>query len=94
MARELKNPTTEAQIADFRTLIPDDPPSQIETRSADVQESSTGTLTRLTQAYHYVDRTLLVQTALFRSPSAEDPVIVGFRVSLDEGADSASNGAA
>jgi hypothetical protein len=91
MARELKNPTSEEQIAEFRTLIPNDPASQIETRSADAQISSTGTLTRLTQVYHYIDRTLLVQTALFKSPSGDEPVIVGFKVSLDDGTGAPTN---
>jgi len=91
VARELKNPTSEDQLAEFRALIPADPAAQIETRSEDAQVSSEGTLTRLTQAYHYIDRTLLVQTALFKSPSGTQPVIVGFKVSLDSDGGSAAN---
>ena len=94
VAHELKNPTSEDQLAEFRALIPADPATRVETRSADAQVSSEGTLTRLTQAYHYVDRTLLVQTALFKSPSGVDPVIVGFKVSLDDGAAPAANAGA
>lgn len=90
VARELKNPTSEDQLAEFRAMIPADPPSQIETRTEDAQVSSEGTLTRLTQVYRYFDRTLLVQTALFKSPSGVEPVIVGFKVSPDDTAASSN----
>ena len=93
VARELKNPTSEDQLAEFRAMIPPDSPTQIETRSQDAQTTSEGTLTRITQAYHYGDRTLLVQTALFRAPSATDPVIVGFKISPDDSAEAPANAA-
>lgn len=81
LAHELKNPTTEAQIAHFRTMIPDDPPRSIELRTWDAKTDSAGTTTRLTEAYAYGDHTLVAQFALFKSPSGEDPVIVGFQLS-------------
>ena len=40
LAHELKNPTTEAQIAQFRTLIPQDPPRSIELRTWDAKTDS------------------------------------------------------
>jgi hypothetical protein len=81
VAHELKNPTSEDQIAEFKALIPADSPSAIDTQSEDSQTTSEGTLTRLSQIYRYSDRTLLVQTALFKAPSGTEPVIVGFKVS-------------
>jgi hypothetical protein len=80
LAHELKNPTTEDQIARFRALIPVEPPRSIELRSSDVTVDNTGTTTRITEIYHYADRDLLAQTALFKSPSGVDPVIVGFNL--------------
>jgi hypothetical protein len=85
VAHELKNPTSEDQLAEFRAMIPADSPTAIETRSEDSQTSSEGTLTRLAQVYRYSDRSLLVQTALFKSPSGTEPVIVGFKVGPDDG---------
>jgi hypothetical protein len=82
VARELKNPTSEAQIAEFRTLIPAEPPDRVEARDANVVKDSVGTTTRLTHVYHYGERTVVARTALFESPSGTNPVIVGFQVSL------------
>ena len=87
LAHELKNPTTEAQIAEFRTIIPADPPRLVELKSWDARSDSTGVTTRLTDVYHYGDKVLVVQTALFKSPSGVDPVIVGFQVKPSEGAE-------
>jgi hypothetical protein len=80
LAHELKNPTTEEQIGNFRTLIPVEPPHSVELRDSTVSTDSTGTTTKLTDVYHYVDRDLIAQTALFKSPGGVEPVIVGFRV--------------
>jgi len=85
LAHELKNPTTEAQINQFRMLIPAEPPRSVELRDSQVTEDSTGVTTRLTDVYHYVDRDLVAQTALFRSPSGVDPVIVGFNLTTSSG---------
>jgi hypothetical protein len=81
LAHELKNPTSEQQLQLFRAMIPIEPPRSVEMRSFDVKTDSTGTTTRLTEVYHYADRTVVAQTALFKSPSGTDPVIVGFQVS-------------
>jgi hypothetical protein len=87
LAHELKNPTSEEQIAEFRSLIPQDETAVPELKSWDARTDSTGTTTRLTEVYHYGDRVLLVQTALFKSPSGVDPVIVGFQVKESDGSD-------
>jgi hypothetical protein len=87
LAHELKNPTSEGQIAEFRSIIPADPPRLIELKTWDAHEDSTGVTTRLTESYHYGDKTLVVQTALFKSPSGVDPVIVGFQVKESDGTD-------
>ena len=81
LAHELKNATTEEEIGEFRGLIPLEPARTIELTSWDAKSDSTGVTTRLTQTYRYADRTLIVQTALFKSPAGKDPVNVGFRVS-------------
>jgi hypothetical protein len=80
MARELKNPTSEEQLALFRSMIPDEPARSIDLESWDAKTDDTGTTTRLTINYGYSDRTLVAQTALFKSPSGADPVIVGFQI--------------
>jgi hypothetical protein len=80
LARELKNPTSEEQLATFRAMIPDEPARSIELGTWDAKTDSTGTTTRLTLNYGYSDRTLVAQTALFKSPGGRDPVIVGFQV--------------
>ena len=80
VAHELKNPTSEEELAEFRALMPTQPPVSVETLDLNVTTNSTGITTRLTQAYHYGERTLIAQTALFKSPSGHSPVIVGFRV--------------
>ena len=87
LAHELKNPTSEAEIAEFRQLIPPDAPGAVELKSWDARTDSTGTTTRLTHLYHYGDRVLVAQTALFKSPSGVDPVIVGFQVKPSDGTD-------
>ena len=87
LAHELKNPTSEAQIAEFRSIIPADAPRLIELKAWDAHEDSTGITTRLTEDYHYGDKVLIVQTALFKSPSGVDPVIVGFQVKESDGTD-------
>ena len=84
LAHELKNPTTEAQIAQFRSLIPDEPYQSVELKSWDAKTDNIGTTTRLTQVYHYMDRTLVAQTAFFKSPAGRDPVIVGFNLTEGE----------
>lgn len=85
LAHELKNPTTEQELAQFRTLIPVEPPSSIELTNSEVHTDSAGTLTKLTEVYHYADRDLLAQTALFKSPGGVDPIIVGFKLSEQPG---------
>jgi hypothetical protein len=80
LARELKNPTTEDQIAQFRALIPAEPYRSVELRSFDIKSDSVGVTTRLVDVYNYGDHVLVVQTALFKSPGGVDPVIVGFNV--------------
>jgi len=85
LAHELKNPTTEAQLGEFRALIPSEPPSSVELTSWDASDDAIGTTTRLSTAYRYIDRTLTVQTALFKSPGGREPVIVGFKVTSDQG---------
>ena len=87
LAHELKNPTSEAQIAEFRSLIPQDETAVPELKSWDARTDSTGTTTRLTEVYHYGDRVLVVQTALFKAPAGVDPVIVGFQVQPSNGAE-------
>ena len=81
LAHELKNPTTEAQIAAFRAMIPAEPASSITLRAWDAKTDSIGTTTRLTEAYGYSGHTLVAQFALFKSPSGQDPMIVGFMLS-------------
>ena len=81
LAHELKNPTSEAQLALFRAMMPDEPARSIEMETWDAKTDSSGTTTRLTIDYGYSDRTLVAQTALFKSPGGTDPVIVGFQVS-------------
>jgi hypothetical protein len=78
LARELKNPTTASQLEVYRALMPAEPPQSVELQNWDVSTDSTGTTTKLTDAYHYMDRTLIARTALFKSPGGQDPVIVGF----------------
>lgn len=85
LAHELKNPTSEQQIAQFRQIIPPDAQGAVELKSWDARTDSTGTTTRLTHVYHYGDRVLVAQTALFKSPSGVDPVIVGFQVQPSDG---------
>jgi hypothetical protein len=80
MAHELKNPTSEQQLAMFRSMIPDEPARSIDLESWDAKTDDTGTTTRLTLNYGYSDRTLVAQTALFKSPGGKDPVIVGFQI--------------
>ena len=85
VARELKNDTSTQQLATFREMIPAEAPRSIETRAYDVVVNSTGTTTHITDAYRYSDRTLIAQTALFKSPSGRSPVIVGFNLSMEAG---------
>lgn len=80
LAHELKNPTSEEQLAMFRSLIPDEPARSIDLDNWDAKTDTDGTTTRLTIDYGYGDRTLVAQTALFKSPGGVDPVIVGFQV--------------
>jgi hypothetical protein len=80
LAHELKNPTSEQQLAMFRSMIPDEPAHSIDLDSWDAKVDSSGTTTRLTIDYGYGDRTLVAQTALFKSPGGVEPVIVGFQV--------------
>jgi hypothetical protein len=87
LAHELKNPTTEAEIAEFRAIIPPDAPAPPTLKSWDVKTDGTGTTTRLTHIYRYADRVLVAQTALFKSPGGVDPVIVGFQVKQGDGSD-------
>ena len=87
LAHELKNPTTEAEIAEFRAIIPPDAPAPPTLKSWDVKTDSTGTTTRLSHVYRYGDRVLVAQTALFKSPSGAEPVIVGFQVKEGDGSD-------
>jgi ABC-type oligopeptide transport system substrate-binding subunit len=86
LAHELKNPTTVEQLNLFKMMIPTEPESSVELKSWDVSADNTGTTTRLTDVYHYSDHAVLAKTALFKSPSGEDPVIVGFSVMIDNGA--------
>ena len=81
VAHELKNPTSEEQIALFRSMIPTEPERSIDLQNWDAKTDSTGTTTRLTIAYGYSDRQLIAQTALFKSPGGKEPVIVGFNLS-------------
>jgi hypothetical protein len=85
LAHELKNPTTEEQIDQFRSLIPAEPYRSVELREAEVSEDSTGVTTKLTDVYHYSDKDLVAQTALFRSPAGVNPVIVGFNLTVSGG---------
>jgi len=80
MARELKNPTSEEQLALFRSMIPDETARSIDLESWDAKTDAAGTTTRLTINYGYSDRTLVAQTALFKSPGGTEPVIVGFQI--------------
>jgi hypothetical protein len=81
LAHELKNPTTEEQISQFRGMIPSEPPTAIDLKKWDTKTDGSGDTTQLTELYHYTGQTLMVQTALFKSPGGTEPVIVGFRVS-------------
>jgi hypothetical protein len=85
LAHELKNPTTESQIAQFRALIPAEPYRSVARRSSETTTDSAGVTTKLTDVYNYGDHTLVVQTALFKSPGGVDPVIVGFNVGPGDG---------
>jgi hypothetical protein len=85
VAHELKNDTSTQQLAAFREMIPAEAPQSIETRAYDVVANSTGVTTHITDAYRYADRTLIAQTALFKSPSGRSPVIVGFNLSMEAG---------
>jgi hypothetical protein len=85
LAHELKNPTTEDQLAQFRPLIPAEPYRSVTLQSWDAKTDTTGTTTRLTEVYDYGDHTLVAQTALFRSPGGVDPVIVGFNLKPGDG---------
>jgi hypothetical protein len=80
LAHELKNPTSEEQLAMFRSMIPDQPARSIDLVSWDAKTDDAGATTRLTIDYGYGDRTLEAQTALFKSPGGTEPVIVGFQV--------------
>jgi len=80
VARELKNPTSTEQLAEFRAMIPAGLPSRVEVEDYDVKTDDAGTTTRLSVAYRYATMTILVQTALFKAPSGHEPVIVGFKV--------------
>lgn len=82
LAHELKNPTSETQLTFLRAMIPLQPPRDIDLRTWDAKTDNVGTTTRLTHAYLYADRTLIVQTALFKSPAGREPVIVGFNVTM------------
>jgi hypothetical protein len=84
LAHELKNATTEDQIAQLRPLIPTEPYRSVTLQSWDAKTDGTGTTTRLTEVYDYGDHKLIAQTALFRSPGGVDPVIVGFNVKPDD----------
>ena len=86
LAHELKNPTSVEQLALFRSMIPDEPSRSIELESWDAKTNDSGTTTRLTIDYGYSDRTLVAQTALFKSPAGTEPVIVGFQVSSQRAA--------
>jgi hypothetical protein len=83
LAHELKNPTTEAEVAQFRSVIPEDPPRSVTLATWDSKTETIGTTTHLTESYAYPDRMLTVRTALFKSPSGQEPVIVGFTVTSD-----------
>lgn len=80
LAHELKNPTSAEQLAMFRSMIPDEPARSIDLETWDAKANDTGTTTRLTIDYGYSDRTLVAQTALFKSPGGKEPVIVGFQI--------------
>jgi hypothetical protein len=80
LAHELKNPTTEAQLAEFRSMIPAEPYRAVELKTWEASTTSVGTTTKLTDVYHYGDHVLIAQTALFKSPGGVDPVIVGFNL--------------
>ena len=83
VAHELKNPTSEAQIAAYRAMIPEEPARSITLQSWDATTNSTGTTTRLIEAYGYSGHSLVVRCALFKSPGGRAPVIVGF-MPIDE----------
>src|SRR5579871_3298406 len=59
LAHELKNPTSEAQLALFRSMIPDEPARSIDLDTWDAKTDGAGTTTRLTLNYGYSDRTLV-----------------------------------
>jgi hypothetical protein len=86
LAHELKNPTSEQEITEFKAVIPAEPYRSMELRSSETKTDSTGTTTSLMQVYHYADKALVVQTALFKSPAGVDPVIVGFKVEAHDNA--------
>lgn len=88
VAHELKNPTSEAQIAADRAMIPEEPATSITLRTWDATADSAGVTTRLTEAYGYAGHTLVAQFALFKSPSGRDPVIVGFKLTDEPAAGS------
>ena len=85
LAREQKTSTTEQQLSEFRDLIPAQPPTSIELKEYNVSSNSAGVTTRLVDLYTYSDRALIVQTALFKAPSGQTPVIIGFKVTSDQG---------
>ena len=80
LAHELKTPATVEELAEFKSMIPTDPPASVTLKSWDAKIDNTGTTTRIAEIYDYVDHKLLVQTAFFKSPGGRDPVIVGFDV--------------
>jgi hypothetical protein len=80
LAHELKNPTTVDQLAQFRSLIPAEAPRSVVLQSWEAHDDSAGETTRLKETYTFSDRTLVVQTALFKAPAGQEPVIVGFQV--------------
>ncbi|MGH6958202.1 MAG: hypothetical protein ACREEW_16175 [Caulobacteraceae bacterium] len=78
LAHELKNATTEQELAQFRALIPPETPQSVTLQSWQAKTDSSGTTTQLTDLYQYADQALTVETALFKSPDGKEPVIVGF----------------
>jgi hypothetical protein len=86
LAHELKNPTTEQQLAEFRALIPAEPYRSETLKSWEASDDNVGTTTKLTHVYDYGDHVLIVQTALFKSPGGVEPVIVGFNLRAGDAA--------
>lgn len=78
LAHELKNSTTEGELAQFRAMIPPEPPQSVRLQSWSATTNGAGTTTQLTDVYSYGDHALTVLTALFKSPDGKAPVIVGF----------------